>query len=452
MLLLIGVNHRSAPVALRERVAVSEERIPQILDRLMVVDGIEEALVLSTCNRVEFIARASSGAQPGLAALREFLIEHQGFTAEELSRHSYCFEGRQVVRHLYRVAAGLDSMIVGEPQILGQVKQAYRIAKGQGATGRVLERLLQHGLAAAKRVRTETGISRTAVSVAFAAVELARKIFGELPNRRVLVIGAGKMSDLVAKHLHANGVHDLTVCSRTYNHAETMAARRGGRAVHWDDGLAGVAAADIVVSCTGAPRPILTRDAMMRAVRARHGAPLFVIDIAVPRDVEPCVNELDNVYLYDIDELQGVVDSNLEERRRSAEEALSLIEVEVDAFDLWRRQHEVAPLIVSLRESLLGVAQSEIERFRSRLGSLAPPESRTVEELTRAVVQKILHRPIHHLRGAVERGDVDECAALYREIFGVEDAKAATSPPQQEERRDDDRPGPRRLLRGGKND
>jgi glutamyl-tRNA reductase len=362
--------------------------------------------------------------------------------------------GPKAVEHIFRVASGLDSMILGEPQILGQVKRAYLMAKGHRTAGPVLERLMQHCLATAKKVRTETGISRHPVSVAFAAVELARRIFDELDGRRALLLGAGKMSDLVAKHLVSHGVRELIVASRTFNHAAAAAERVGGRAVNWEDGLERLAEVDIVVSCTGAAHPILKKNDLARALRGRRGRPLFLIDIAVPRDVDPKANELDNVYLYDIDGLQGVVEANMEERQAAAEQASRMIERDVETFERWRLSQRVAPIIVSLRDALHDVGQHEIERFRRKLGDLDPAQEQAVEELTRAVIQKILHRPIRRLRSSVERGDASECAELYREIFGIdaaakprpaEDQGSDGTPPD-----DDSRPGPQKLLRGGR--
>jgi glutamyl-tRNA reductase len=357
------------------------------------------------------------------------------------------------VAHLFRVASGLDSMILGEPQILGQVKQAYELSRTHGAVGPVLERLLQHCLATAKRVRTETGISRHPVSVAFAAVQLARKIFGELSGRKALLIGAGKMSGLVAKHLGRSGVADFLVASRSYDHALSMAEATGGRAVHWDDGLASLARVDIVVSCTDAPALVLERDHVARAMRQRRGQPLFLIDIAVPRDIDPRVNDLENAYLYDIDALQGVVETNLDERRRQADSAERLIAVEVDAFHRWRQGQNVTPMIVALRDRLHEMAHAEVERFRRKLGTLSPEQEQAVRELARAMVQKVLHRPIQHLRHSVERGDVASCAALYRELFGVEMPGADGAAPNGQDEADaaaDPSAGPQRCIEGGR--
>ena len=330
---------------------------------------------------------------------------------------------------------------LGEPQILGQVKQAFHASKELGTVGPVLDRLLQHCLAAAKRVRRETGISRHAVSVAFAAVELSRKIFGDLRDRRALLVGAGKMGDLVGRHLGANGVTRLFVTSRNQTKAVVHAELLGAKAVHWDERLTMLREVDIVVSCTGAPHVVLTKRDVARALRGRRLGPLFVIDIAVPRDVEPAVNELDNVYLYDIDALQGVIEDNLEERRLAAERAKRLVAEEAAAFRRWIETQEVTPLIVSLRTSLLSVGTHEIERLRGRLGELDERQRGAVEELTRGIIQKILHRPIRRLRDAVERGDVLECSTLYREIFDL-DAADGAEPGATD--------GPRRVLDGGK--
>jgi glutamyl-tRNA reductase len=459
MLILVGLNHRSAPVDIRERMSFSTEELPEACAGLLALEGVAECMILSTCNRVELLVRSEEGLQPVLQRIKDYLVERQRISRQDIDRYTYQLSGPQAVRHLFRVASGLDSMILGEPQILGQVKQAYLTAKECSATGPLLDRLLQHGLATAKRVRTETGIARHAVSVAFAAVELARRIFGKLQGRSALLLGAGKMSDLVAKHLIANGVEQLTVASRTYNSAVTAAARVGGEAVNWDDGMERLAAVDIVVSCTGATQPILNKQDVAAAMRARRRGPLFLIDIAVPRDIDPAVNELDNVYLYDIDGLQGVVEINLGEREQAAERGRMMIADEAELFERWRRSRQMAPVIVSLRERLLAVGESEVDRFRSKLGPLQPYQERAVEELIGAVIRKILHRPVRHLRDSVERGDTAECTSLYCRIFGIKAdspraGKCCACEPQQADPAGSEIPpaGPRRLLKGGRKD
>ncbi len=426
MLILLGSNHRSAPVAVRERMSFPLQQLPEAHRELLRLQGITEGLILSTCNRVEILARAENGAKTGSASLKRFLAEQHSMTLEEIERYTYRLLGDDAIKHLFSVASGLDSMIMGEPQILGQVKQAYHLAKEYKTLGPVLDRLMQHCLSTAKKVRTETGISRNAVSVAFAAVELARKIFGNLAGRSTLLLGAGKMGDLVGRHMVSNGVNQLLVCSRTYSHAVINAERLGGKAVHWEEGLAQLRGVDIVVSCTGAPRVILTKKDVAKSLRGRKKGPLFLIDIAVPRDIDPRTNDLDNVYLYDIDGLQGVVESNLEDRRLSAQRAKRMIAQDVALFDRWLQTQEVTPAIVSLRETLLGVGQHELSRFRAKLGQLDERQQHTVEELTRAIIQKILHRPIRRLRASVERGDMLETMALYHEIFGLEESDQET--------------------------
>jgi len=360
MLVLAGCNHTSAPVAFRERLAFPTEEIGAALGRLREHKLIEEAVILSTCNRVEILAWGED--LDGAEQIKRFLCEERNVTARDLDQHIYHFTGLGAVRHLFEVAAGLDSMILGEPQIVGQVKQAYRAAKDAKATGVILERLMQQCLRAAKRIRTETGISRHAVSVAFVAVTLARRIFGDLEGRRALLIGSGKMMHLVGKHLMAQGVSDVTVPNRTYNHAVKLADQCGGRAVHWEDGLQRLSEMDIVVSCTASPGTVLSRAQVVEARRVRRGAPLFIIDIAVPRDVDPEVNQLDNIYLYDIDGLQSVAQDNLRERERAAELARRRIEREVDGFDRWCQSLQLMPTIVALRENLLSMARQE-DRF-----------------------------------------------------------------------------------------
>ena len=278
MLILVGCNHRSAPVAFRERLAFAPGEIPRAIDVLLEPGQIDEAVILSTCNRVEVLVRVDDSNR-AVEAVKGLLGAARNVSREQIDRYTYHFIGRDAARHLFRVGAGLDSMILGEPQILGQVKRAYLVAKGHGATGPVLDRLLQQGLAAAKRIRTETGISRNAVSVASAAVNLARQIFGELVGRKALLIGSGKMTQLVAKHLVSHGVTEVWVTSRTYDQALTLAEKCAGTAVHWDEGFSRLSAVDIVVSCTGSPRTILSPKTVVDALYKRRGEPLFIIDI-----------------------------------------------------------------------------------------------------------------------------------------------------------------------------
>jgi glutamyl-tRNA reductase len=443
MLILVGSNHRSAPIEVRERMSFPLERIPEALTRLRALDEVAEVLILSTCNRVEVVAWVGADGAAGIDAVKRFLAEAHRLSLPEIDRYAYQLVGSDAARHLFGVACGLDSMIVGEPQILGQVKQAYRAAAAHGTVGPMLDRLLQHCLQTAKRVRTETGIARHAVSVAFAAVALGRQIFGDLTGREALVLGAGKMGDLVARHLVSHGVRGVVFTSRTYTNAVLHAERVGGRAVPWEEGVARVGEVDVVISCTGAAHHVLSKADVVRATRGRKRGPLLLIDIAVPRDVDPRVNEIDNVYLYDIDGLQNLVASNLEERRNAAAEAQRLVVREVQAFERWRMSQEITPVIVALREGLLALGQHEIERYRARLASLDAKHLQVVEELTRAVIHKILHRPLRHLHGAVERGDVAECAALYRQIFALSDPPKDTSA-------DSTSPGPSRVIRGGR--
>lgn len=447
MLVLLGLNHRSAPVVVRERVAFEESDLPAALRRIPGGAG-SEALLLSTCNRVEILVEAD---EPGaaLAGLKSFLASERGLLPEEIDRYTYHHEGTAAARHVFRVASGLESMILGEPQILGQVRRAYLAAHGSGATGPVLDHLLQHGLAAAKRIRTETGISRHAVSIAFAAVVLAKKIFGELRGRSVLLLGAGKMTELAARHLVSSGVARVIVVNRTYDAAVRLAAKLKGEAVNWDDAISQLERVDMVVTGTAAPEPVLKVDHVVRAMRARRNRPLFLIDLAVPRDVEPEVNALGNVYLYDIDDLQGVIDTNLEERKREAEKAATLIEREVEVFERWRQSLEVAPTIQALRDALHDLRKTELDRFRRRIGPLAPKQEDAVDALTHAIVQKILHLPIRHLKASAEAGQAAGCASLYRRIFPIGDPEPGADADGDDANEPEAGSGPQGVVRGG---
>jgi len=418
VLVLLGMNHRSAPLPVREKAGFSEHELESVLPRLAGSGPFREAMVLSTCNRVEVLVRAEDG--PGAAgALKDFLAEAKGFEVADLDKYGYTYQGLDAVRHLFAVASGLDSMVLGEPQILGQVKRAYALARTAGTTGSIVEHVMQHCLAAAKKVRSETGISRHAVSVAFAAVTLARQIFGELSGRTVLLLGAGKMTELAARHLVGSGASRIVVANRTYTRALQLAESFGGAAVNWDEVPSAMQRADLVVTGTAAAQPVVTKADVQHVLAGRRGRPLFIIDIAVPRDVEPSVNTLDGVYLYDIDDLQQVVDANLEERKRAAEDARHRIDEEVATFERWMQSLEVTPTIVSLRRSFQEVGEKEIERHRRRLAGLSEDQQHAVEELTRGVVNKLLHAPLRHLKEAASAGRANAVAKTYREIFAL---------------------------------
>lgn len=438
MLTLIGMNHRSAPLDLREQACFTESEIPGALRRIVEGTKAAEALILATCNRVEILTR-NDGAEGMSRELRAFLSRERSLDDATIDRHVYVHEGLHAVRHVFSVACGLDSLVLGEPQILGQLKRAYAVARESGSTGPVLDRLLQHALAAAKRVRTTTGISRHAVSVAYAAANLARTIFDDLEGRSALLLGAGKMTELAARHLASQGVTDFTVTNRTYARACTLAESLSGTAVAWDQFPRELARVDIVLTGTAAATPVLTKAQVRQAVRQRRGRPLFIVDIAVPRDVEPAVHDLEGVYLYDVDDLQGVVDAGLEERKRAAEDARLMLDVEVLGFDRWRQTVDLGPTIAALHDHLHHVAKDELERFGRKLGALSPEQREVVSDLTRSVIQKILHTPIVSLKSAAERGDARSRAALYREIFGLAGEKD-----------DDLGSGPTHAIQGGK--
>jgi len=417
-ILVYGMNHLSAPLAVRERVAFLGDEIPTAVGRLVSVAEIEEGLILSTCNRTEILVSAASERAGG--ALGAFLSAEKGVTGEELKPHCYTHVEAEAVRHVLRTAASLDSMVLGEAQILGQVKQAYGMAVEAGGVGTVLEGLLQRAFKVAKRIRSETGIARTPVSVAHVAADLAREIFGDLRDNAVLILGAGKMSRLAAQHLIGGGVQSVVVASRSFAHATALAGELGGRAVPFDRMLEELERADIVITSTASPQPILGRDQVQRISRSRRGRPLFLIDIAVPRDVDPEVNSIDNVYLYDIDDLQGVARTNLEGRRRETDAAEAIVEGETEAFLAWRRTLEVGPTIVDLRRRIEALGRAELQRHQGRLAALGPEPRRLVEEIVAGITNKFLHPPTVALKHAAQTGSGGLRVRLLREIFGLD--------------------------------
>jgi glutamyl-tRNA reductase len=421
-LILTGVNHKSAPVDIRERFAVSDAALPEALQRLLQCPGIEEALIVSTCNRVELVARATNGA----ADLTGFIAEQFGLRPEDFREYLYEYREREVVRHVFRVASSLDSMVVGEPQILGQVKEAYAVARAVGAVNSGLDVLFTRAFSVAKRVRNETAVGSSAVSVASVAVDLAKKIFGSLAGRTVYLVGAGKMCELAARHLLAHGAGRILVSNRTYERAVSLAERFGGQAVPFDRLYDTVDEADIVISSTGAPDAIFRREHGEKFLHRRRNRPMFFIDIAVPRDVDPGMNKVDGIFVYDIDDLQSVVSSNLADRGEEARRAETLIEEEVERFVARMQAAEVVPTIVSLQEHLETIRQAEIDRVRGRLGELSPEQELAVEALSRGIINKIMHTPIVTLKSAAREGQAATTVVeVVRRLFNLRERNAS---------------------------
>ena len=407
-LALIGVNHKTAPIELRERLSISREALPEVTRALAAVPGVLECMIVSTCNRVEILA-AVDGAGADLAG---FLPRQFGLDSAALAPHLYEHSDRQAVRHLFRVAASLDSMVVGEPQILGQVKDAFAIARDCGAVSGQLESLLQSAFAAAKRVRTETQIGSHSISIASVAVELARKIFGSLSGHTVFLVGAGKMSELAARSLAQQGAGTIMVANRTLERAQDLADRFLGRVVPFEQIFEAAAQADIVITSTGAPYPIFRPEHGQAFLHRRRNRPMFFIDIAVPRDVDPAMNKLEGMFVYDIDDLQSVAAAHLAERSRVAQDAESLVAVEVERFIERQRAVNASPAIVALQRQGEEIRQAELRRMSARLGTLSAEQIAAVEALTRGLVNKFLHQPMQALKQAARENDSARLEAL----------------------------------------
>ncbi len=407
-LALIGVNHKTAPIELRERIAISREELPETTRALAAVSGVAECMIVSTCNRVEILVALES---PDID-VASFLHRHFALDPALLAPHLYSHRDQEAVRHLFRVAASLDSMVVGEPQILGQVKEAFAVAHAAGTIGGQLEHLLQSTFAVAKKVRTETEIGSNSVSIASVAVELARKIFGSLQGRTVFLVGAGKMSELAARHLVQQGAGAILVTNRTQERAWRMAEAFAGKVIPFEELYEAASQADIVISSTGAPHPIFRREHGQAFLHRRRNRPMFFIDIAVPRDVDPLMGKLEGIFVYDIDDLQQVAVAHLSERSREAEAAEALIAGEVERFHQRQLTVNVAPAIVALQRQAEEIRQAEFKRAQARLGPLSAEQIAAVEALTRGLVNKFLHPPMQALKQAARDNDAARLEAL----------------------------------------
>ena len=418
-LLALGVSHKTAPVALRERLALPEGRAVSVLTELVAHAAIHEAVAVSTCNRTELYLVASDAVEAESEALSA-LSRQAGIPPTELIASLYSLRGMDAARHLFAVAAGLESMIVGEAEVQGQVKRAYELALVEGVTGPITNRLFRDALGAGKRARTETGIGRSRVSVSSVAVELARALLGELSSRRVLVIGAGENGELTAKALRERGVETVFVANRRYDRAIGLAQRFNGKAVRFDDLPAELVRADIVVSSTGSPHQIVGSDELALVVEQRQGRPLLLIDIAVPRDIDPTVRELQGITLYDMDDLQREVARNMNGREAEAAKARVIVEREVERFAEWLASLDVVPTVAALRQRGEEIVQRVLRENEPRWERLGEADRRRVEAMARSIVNRLLHEPTLRIKSAAERGGSYVHLQALRELFALD--------------------------------
>jgi len=417
-IVIVGLNHRSAPVEVRERLAFPADTVGHALRGLVERDGIAEGVILSTCNRVEVCVLAAQGYK-GTDSVKEFLSAWHAIPPAELSAYLYHHIDEEAVRHLFRVSSSLDSMVLGEPQILGQVKDAYGYACEFRSIGPVLDKFYTKAFSVAKRVRTETKVANSAVSVSYAAVELAKKILGELADKTVMLIGAGEMCELAARHLLSAGAKGILVTNRTFERAVRLAEEFDGTPVRYEELTVHLKRADIILSSTGAPHFILKREDVEEVIRIRRNRPMFFIDMAVPRDIDPDANQIDNVYVYDIDDLNNVIETNLEERQREAAKAEEIVVAEVTMFRRWLESQQVTPTIVSLRKKFEEIKQAEVAKALAALGAQDPKTRKVVESLASSILNKVLHPPISSLKRDSDARSPMEMVAVVREIFDL---------------------------------
>jgi glutamyl-tRNA reductase len=418
-IILIGINHKTAPVELRECLAFSEDESASALQTLSRKPHIKELLLFSTCNRVEVLV-VTENKREAIDSTKDYIAEVNKIPRQEFEDALYIHEGDEAVRHVFRVASSLDSMVVGEPQILGQVKDAYRLATEAKVSGVILNRLLHRTFFVAKRIRTETGIGDHAVSISYAAVELGRKIFGSLEKKNVLLVGAGEMAELAVEHLIRNKVGDIYVANRTFENGVALARRFNGQALRFEEIADCLKVVDIIISSTGSPDFVITRDQVKGVIRIRRNRPIFFIDIAVPRDIDPRVNRLSNSYVYDIDDLQGVIDENIEDRQKEAIKGERIVDEAVIQFRDWYASLEVVPTIVALRNKLESIAETEIKKT---LQSNKIPESgaQAIKKMADSLINKILHNPTMFLKKNSMTGDKSNHIDLVRKLFKLDE-------------------------------
>lgn len=415
--LAVGLNHKTAAVEVREKLAFDGAKLERGLVEFAALSTVKEAIIVSTCNRVEMYANVSD-VQEASEEIKTFLSGFHGIRRDLLDTSLYFHGGRDAVRHIFRVASSLDSMVVGEPQILGQIKDAFDFSLGKKTTGVLLNKLLKKSISVAKRVRTETRIAENAVSISFAAVELAKKIFTDITDKSVMLLGAGEMAELAAKHLVNSGVRDLSVANRTFATGCKLAEEIGGRPVKFEEFLDEMTHSDIIICSTGAPDYVVKRPDMQQVMHRRKQKPVFMIDISVPRNLDPGINDLPNVYLYDVDDLQGVVDTNVEGRQKEAAKAEAIIAEEIDTFQRWMGSLDAVPAIVALRERAEAIKRAEIEKVTNKMPELGDRERRAIDLVASSIINKLIHPPTVALKEDAE--DKDVLIAMVKRLYGLD--------------------------------
>jgi glutamyl-tRNA reductase len=423
-IVVVGVNYKTAPVEIREKLTFSESELVDAMKQLQQQKSILENVIVSTCNRTEVYAVVDQ-LHTGRYYIKSFLADWFHMEIDALTPYLNIMENEAAVEHLFRVASGLDSMILGETQILGQVKSSYLLAQEHGTIGTIFNQLFKQAVTFAKRAHSETEIGANAVSVSYAAVELAKKIFGDLSSKHVLIIGAGKMGELAAQNLYGSGVKKVTVVNRTLEKAQQLAEKFSGTAKSLCELSCALLEADIVISSTGAKGYIITKEMMVHVEKMRKGRPLFMVDIAVPRDLDPALAELESVFLYDIDDLEGIVQANLEERKKAAEQIERMIGTELVAFQQWLHTLGVVPVIAALREKALAIQAETMRSIERKLPHLSERDRKVLNKHTKSIINQLLRDPILRAKELAAEPNAEEALQLFMKIFNIEDAVKA---------------------------
>ncbi|WP_018757009.1 glutamyl-tRNA reductase [Paenibacillus terrigena] len=419
-ILAVGLNYRTAPVEVRERFAIAEQALPEALQQLKATKSVLECVIVATCNRTEIYVVVDRLHMCG-HFIRSFMEKWFQIPRQEFTNYLYIYEDDRALEHLFQVTSGLDSMVIGETQILGQMKDAFLLAQEYGATGTWFNMLFKQAITMAKRAHAETTIGEAAVSVSYAAVELGKRIFGQFSKKKVLILGAGKMSELTVKHLYANGADEVIVANRTLTRAEQLASKFNGRACSIQGGISLLYEVDIVISSTGADGFVLDVKQVQESMKKRKNRPIFMIDIAVPRDLDPAIGSIPNVFLYDIDDLEGIVESNLELRRKEATKIDAMIAKEIEAFRQWLKTLGVSPVIYALQQKSAQIHQDTMESLFKKLPDLDERQAKVIRKLTKSIVNQMLHDPILRIKEMAVEKNGDEAIEMFTQIFALEE-------------------------------